>query len=221
MRSQNNLPMGILVNSTIITPKKSKCVPIVLMNTNSYNVWIRQPLLVADLVEIDHCPWDYQSSMSCDGDEVTMSFHPVPSPEVQGEILSSAINDSPDNDKPDETSERPNFGPRPDFNNPSFDFRKELEWLPFPVNLGEVEMTRAQQVGFLQLVYDNQSIFSLCDEDLGLCDHLKHKIPTTMDKPVYLPHHTILVQLQGIIHPSHSLYASQVVVVCKKVMYWL
>ena len=89
-------------------------------------------------------------------------------------------------------------------------------------------MTRAQQIRFLQLVYNNQSVFSLCDEDLGLCDHLKHTIPTTTDKPVYLPHRKIPVQLQaevskcldawlrqGIIHPLCSPYASQVVIVCK------
>ena len=62
-----------------------------------------------------------------------------------------------------------------------------------------------------------------------LCDHLKHTIPTMTTKPVYLPHHTIPVQLQtevhkcldtwlkqGIIRPSHSPYASQVVIVRKK-----
>ena len=78
-----------------------------------------------------------------------------------------------------------------------------------------MELTKAQQRWFLELIYDHQSMFSLCDEDLGLCDHLKHTITTTTDKPVYLPHHTILVQLQtevrkcldmwlkqGIIHPS-------------------
>ena len=67
------------------------------------------------------------------------------------------------------------------------------------------------------------------DEDLGLCDCLKHTIPTTTDKPVYLTHRTIPVQLQaevrkcldtwlrqGIIRPSHSPYASQVVIVHKK-----
>ena len=50
-----------------------------------------------------------------------------------------------------------------------------------------------------------------------------------MDKPVYLPHHTIPVQLQaevhkcldawlrqGIFRPLHSPYALQVVIVCKK-----
>ena len=90
-------------------------------------------------------------------------------------------------------------------------------------------MSKEQQVRFLELIYDNQVVFSLCDEDLGLCDHLKHTIPTIMDKPVYLPHRTIPVQLQaevhkcldawlrqGIIHLSHSPYVSQVVIVCKK-----
>ena len=78
-------------------------------------------------------------------------------------------------------------------------------------------------------MYDHESIFSLCDEDLGLCDCLKYTIPTTTSKPVYLPHHTIPVQLQtevrkcldtwlkqGIICPSCSPYASQVVIVHKK-----
>ena len=36
-RDTNNLPMGVVVNRTMITPKKSK-VPIILTNTNSYNV---------------------------------------------------------------------------------------------------------------------------------------------------------------------------------------
>ena len=111
MRSQKNLPMGVVVNRTVITPKRSKRVPVVLMNMNSYNVWIRQPLLVADLVEVEHYPWDYQPSMSHEGDEVTVSFHPVPSPEVQEDILSSAINDIQDNGNGmDETSKRTTFG---------------------------------------------------------------------------------------------------------------
>ena len=90
-------------------------------------------------------------------------------------------------------------------------------------------MSKVQQVGFLELIYNNQSVFSLCDEDLGLFDCLKHTIPTTMDKPIYLPHCTILVQLQAevckcldawlrldIICPLHSLYRSQVVIIHKK-----
>ena len=99
--------------------------PVMLMNMNTYNIWIRQPLLAADLVEVEHYPWDYQPSMSQEGDEVTVSFHPVPSPEVQEDILSSAINNSQDhgNDN-DETSKRTTFGPRPDFNDSDPDLYK-------------------------------------------------------------------------------------------------
>ena len=58
-------------------------------------------------------------------------------------------------------------------------------------------MNELQQKRFLELIYDNQGVFSLCDEDLGLCDRLKHTIPKTMDKPIYLPHRMIPVQLQA------------------------
>ena len=70
-------------------------------------------------------------------------------------------------------------------------------------------MSKAQQIRFLELIYDNQSVFSLCDEDLGLCDHLKHTIPTTMDKPIYLPHHTILVQLQAEVYKCLDIWLKQ------------
>ena len=72
-------------------------------------------------------------------------------------------------------------------------------------------------------------MFSLHDGDLGDCDELKHSIPVSSKKPVYLPHRAIPVQLQsevrkcldtwlkqGIIRPSKSPYASQVVIVRKK-----
>ena len=87
-----------------------------------------------------------------------------------------------------EQSERSKSGPRLKCNSPDFDFQQELKRLLFPVNLGEVKMSHSQQVRFLELIYDNQSMFSHCNEDLGLCDRLKHTIPTTIDKPIYLPH---------------------------------
>ena len=65
-------------------------------------------------------------------------------------------------------------------------------------------------------------MFSLCNVDLGLCAHLKHTIPTAMDKPLYLLHHTIPVQLQAEVCKcldtwlKQSPYMSQVVIVHKK-----
>ena len=125
--------------------------------------------------------------------------------------------------------EKPKFGPPLDFDSSSYNFKEELSRLPFPVNMGDVEMSFEQQKQFLNLIYDHQTVFSLHDKDLGLCDRLKHTILTTTDKPIYLPHQTIPVQLQtevwdcldtwlqqGIIRPSCSPYASQVAIVRKK-----
>ena len=231
-RACNNLPRGVVVNRTMFTPNKNKQVPISLVNTNTYNVWICHTLLAADIVEAEDCPWDYQSIMSCDGNDIKVSFCPMPSSEVQAEILSQGVSGTVSDtgtQNRHKGGERPKFGPQPNFNNPEFDFKQELNRLPFPVNMGEVNMSELQQKRFLELIYDNQSVFSLCDEDLGLCDSLKHTIPTTTDIPIYLPHRTIPVQLQaevrkcldtwlrqGIIRPSRSPYMSQVVIVRKK-----
>ena len=199
-RDIHNLLMGVMVNRTMVTPKRSKKVLVVLANTNSYNVSIRQPLLAADVVEVESCPWDYQTILSHDGKNIKASFYPIPPLEVQDDVFISNVMSSNNQDMVHDTQtsgEKPKFGPRPDFSSLNFDFVKELGRLPFPLNLGKVEMSKSQQIRFLELIYDNKSVFSLCDEDLGLCDCLKHTIPTTMDKPVYLPHRIIPVQLQA------------------------
>ena len=128
-----------------------------------------------------------------------------------------------------EKDEKPAFGTRPDTKDPAFDFKKELERLPFELNIRDAPLTREQQARLIDVIYDHTKVFSLYDGDLGFCDALKHSIPTTMEKPVYLPHRQIPVQLQsevrkcldnwlkqGIIRPSKSPYASQVVIVHKK-----
>ena len=87
-------------------------------------------------------------------------------------------------------------------------------------------MTNIQQGQFIDLIYDHPEAFSLQDTDLRLCDQIKY----TMDRLIYLLHHTIFPQLQGemhkclgtwlpqgIIRPSQGPYASQVVIVWKKI----
>ena len=69
----------------------------------------------------------------------------------------------------------------------------------------------------------------LHDEDLGFCEKIKHTIPMTLDKPVYVLHCTTPQQLQGEVHkcldtwlwqgiirPLQSPYTSQVVIVQKR-----
>ena len=51
-----------------------------------------------------------------------------------------------------------------------FDFQKEVKHLPFKLNLGDVLLDKEHQAKFIDLIYSNQEVFSLHDEDLGYCD---------------------------------------------------
>ena len=162
-------------------------------------------------------------------------MQPVPPEDLREEILSNATevnqetNDASGKNTSNGKGEKPSFGIRPNTKDPDFDFKKELERLPFELNIRDTPLTREQQAHLIDVIYDHMEVFSLFDRDLGFCNVLKHSIPTTTDKPVYLPHQQIPVQLQsevrkcldnwlkqGIICPSKSPYASQVVIFHKK-----
>ena len=248
-----NLPSGVAVNNTYVQPTKSGQITVCLQNTNDHNVWIRQPLYAGDLWDVDKEDWEYELVLVKDAEtnNITVKFQQVPPEHIREEIFSQAAEmfgpDKTDKDKETETKEKekesdpqptsedsanqeqPKFDPRPDTSSADFDFKSELDRLPFIINIGEAPLSREQQSHFIDLIYDNKEVFSLYDGDLGFCDALKHSIPTTTDKPVYLPHRQIPVQLQpevrkcleswlkqGIIRPSKSPYASQVVIVRKK-----
>ena len=233
----DNLPCGVSVNHTYVNPTKAKQVSVILLNTNSYNVWIRQPLYAATIWDVDLKDWDYEPiiTKSDEVDTFEVKLQPIPPEDLREEILSNAtevnqdINDTSGKSASKEKDEKPSFGTRPNTKDPDFDFKKELERLPFELNIGDAPLTCDQQARLIDVIYSHTEFFSLFDGDLGFCDVLKHSIPTTTDKPVYLPHRQIPVQLQsevrkclnnwlkqGIIRPSKSPYASQVVIVRKK-----
>ena len=207
-----NLPSGVTVNNTYIQPTKSGRITVCLQNTNDHNVWIRQPLYAGDLWDVDKEDWEYEPVLVKDAEtnNITVKFQQVPPEHIRKEIFSQAAEmfgpDKTDKDKETETKEKekesdpqptsedsanqeqPKFGPHPDTSSTDFDFKSELDRLPFTINIGEAPLSREQQSRFIDLIYDNKEVFSLYDGDLGFCDALKHSIPTTMDKPVYLPH---------------------------------
>ena len=90
-------------------------------------------------------------------------------------------------EEPEEMSSHPVFGHCSDNHSPDFNFQAELKHLPFPLNIGEAPLDK-EQPRFLDIIYDNQEVFSLHDEDLGYCDCITHTIPTTIYKPIYIPH---------------------------------
>ena len=173
-----------------------------LQNTNDHNVWIRQPLYTGDLWDVDKEDWEYKPVLVKDAEtnNITVKFQQVPPEHIHKEIFSQAAEmfgpDKTDKDKETETKEKekeldpqptsqdsanqeqPKFGPRPDTSSADFDFKMELERLPFTINIGEAPLSREQQSRFIDLIYDNKEVFSLYDGDLGFCDAPKHsKLP--------------------------------------------
>ena len=223
----HNLPLGIVVNGCM-AKVKSRSVPVILINTTKWNVWLQQPLLAAELYTAEYHPVEHRADMEIKGDDVSISFLPVvPNTiRVQLEQVEAALTDA----SPPNSSKQPVFGPRPDTQAADFDFEAEVQHLSFKLNLGkEAKLTHVEQGRFIDPIYDHPEVFSLHDEDLRFCEWIKHTIPTTMDRPAYLPNCTIPPQLQeevhkcldnwlwqGINRPSQSPYASQVVIVQKK-----
>ena len=76
----DNLPCEVSVNYTYVNPTKAKQVSVILLNTNSYNVWIRQPLYAATIWDIDLKDWDYEPiiTKSEEANTFEVKLQPVP-----------------------------------------------------------------------------------------------------------------------------------------------
>ena len=101
--------------------------------------------------------------------------------------------------------------------------------LPFDIDIGGAQSCPEQKRQLLNLLRRYQDVFCHNEDDLGYTDTVKHKIPTTDEQPVCVPHRRIpphqmmevrahLQKLLGqkIIRPSTSPYAAPVVIVRKK-----
>ena len=221
----HNLPPGIVINRCVATAK-ARSVPVILVNTNRQNVWIWQPLLATELFSTDQVEEiEHRADMERQGDKIQISFSPVAPNSIR--VRSEQVKTVTPHIDPPTSSEKPSFGPRPDVESENFDFKAEIDLLPFKLNMGTtVEMTHEEQSQFINIIYDHPEVFFLHDEDLGFCDKIKHTIPMTSGRPVYLLQCTIPPQLlgevhnhldtwlrQGIIRPSQVPYTSQVVIV--------
>ena len=187
----HNLPPDIVINRCVATTK-ARSVPVILVNTNRQNVWIWQPLLATELFGTDQVEEiEHRADMEREGDNIQISFSPVAPDSIR--VRSEQV----------ETA-------RPDVESENFDFKAEIDHLPFKLNMGTtVEMTHEQQSQFINIIYDHPEVFSLHDEDLGFCNKIKHTIPMTLDRPVYLPHCTIPPQLLGEVHKCLDTWLKQ------------
>ena len=128
----DNLPCGVSVNHIYVSPSKAKQVSVILLNTNSYNVWIQQPLYAATIWDVELKEWDYKPILIKDeeSDTVEIKLQQVPPEDLREEILSNATEVDPEtsttSDKKgsQEKDEKPSFGIRLDTRSPDFDFKK-------------------------------------------------------------------------------------------------
>ena len=135
----DNLPCNISVNHTYVNPTKSKQVSVILLNTNTYNVWICQPLYAATIWHIDLKDWEYEPILtkSKDSDTVEMKLQQVLAEDLREEILSYAaeVEQEASKSTEEETSkvkeEKPLFSTRPNTKNSQFNFRKRIRLVTF------------------------------------------------------------------------------------------
>ena len=195
--AHNNLPSGVVVNCSYATSKAGQVV-VILINTTSRNIWICQPLLAAEIFEVELHPWQYKSILHREGNTIKVGFQPIVPPEVEGDLQTNQVEVKVKEEPSEEesTPPLPSFGPHPDTTQ-DYDFKDEVAKLPFKFNLGDAPFSKEQKDHLLNLIYDHKKVFLFHNEDLGFCTKLAHSISMTTEKPVYLPHRTIPRQLQG------------------------
>ena len=133
----NNLLQGMSVNHCLVHPKGS-AMPVFVMNQNNYDVWIWQPLLAAEMYWIEHLPCDYGVELHCEGDNIQVAFQLLPLADIMATV--KVVHDEPGAKPSKEATKESHstFGPCPNTKVADFDFQKEVESLPFKLNLGDV-----------------------------------------------------------------------------------
>ena len=77
----HSLLMRIEVNQCL-AKTKATVVPVTLVNTNNYNIWLRQPLPAAKLYNIEYHPWEYKAIMNQDWSDIKIRFQVIPSAKI-------------------------------------------------------------------------------------------------------------------------------------------
>ena len=129
----HNLLFGIVVNQCVAFPK-ARAIPIILVNTNRFNVWVRQPLLAAEFYDAEFNQLEYRSTMDQKGENIKIQFQHVPPQLI--DINSCQVEAGPIQPTSPKI-ERPEFGLRLDTDSTYFDFKSEIDWLPFQLNIGK------------------------------------------------------------------------------------
>ena len=172
--------------ASYVTPKAGQ-VAVILINTTSRNIWICQPLLAAEIYEVELHLWQYKSILYREGNTIKVGFQPKKSPRRGVEKLPFKFNlqDSP------------------------FSKEQKDHLLNLAYDHQKVFLLHDEDLGFCDKLA--HLIPTTTDKPVYL---LHRTIPRQLQGEVRKCLDTWL--RQGIIRPSKNLYASQVVIVSKK-----
>ena len=128
----DNLPCGISVNHTYVSPTKSRQVSVILLNTNTYNMWIRQPLYATTIWDVELKDWEYEPIFTKDvnSNTVEIKLQQVPPEDLCEDILSHSTkteqegSETKQKEATSERNEKPSFSARPIQRAPSLISRK-------------------------------------------------------------------------------------------------
>ena len=145
------------------------------VNTTNRNIWICQPVLAANVYEVEQHSWQYHSVLYRQGNTIKVGIQPIVPPEVEGTLQANQVEAKVKEEPSEEESipSLPSFGPCPDTTK-DYNSDDKVVKLPFKFDVGDAPFIKEQQDWLLNLIYDHQKVFALHDEDLGFCDKLTH-----------------------------------------------
>ena len=87
-----NLPLGVGVNRTFVSPSKNGFVSVILINNNDHNVWLCQPLYAGDLWECDLEDWEYKPILirEWETNKIKIHLQKVPPEHLRANIKAQA-----------------------------------------------------------------------------------------------------------------------------------
>ena len=83
------------------------------------------------------------------GENIEVAFQSLPLADIMATV--KAVHDEPDTKSSKETNKEPHptLGPHPNTKVADFDFQKEVEHLPFKLNLGDIHLDKEHQAKFI------------------------------------------------------------------------
>ena len=116
---------------------------VILINTTNRNIWIHQPVLAADVYDVELHPLQYHTVLQRERKTTNVEFQPIVPPDVEGSLQANQLEAKVKEGLSEEESAPPlpSCGPHPDTNK-DYNFEDEVARLPFKSNLGEAPFSK-------------------------------------------------------------------------------